>query len=348
MVYHIGCKRTAAPSLKMSVEKPMKKLLLASAVAALSTTAAQAAPQVYGKAFLTLDLNKGNTDYTNTVNTVTTDASGKVTSVTKTVTGKKSADGRSKLNSNSSRIGFKGSETLTANTDLVYKLEYGIDVDAETGKQFRAKETYLGLTNKQFGTLLAGRIGSIDGIIDYATVAQGGVLGGYNVLAGFDAPYANNTFAYVSPNYNGVNFLGMYVLDENNSTDNLKRDAFGVGVQYEPENASYRAGTTYVQSGNLKAARVSGAFDLSPATTVNALYQNTKFTKNGKKENAFAVSAEHKLVQTPWTAYGQVDIVNNAKGFKGGEKQRLVLGTKYAFNPNTTGHIYGADRKSVV
>lgn len=326
----------------------MKKLLLASAVAALSITAAQAAPQVYGKAFLTLDLQDGDTDYTNVESTVVTDENGDfVSSNTRTVTGSKSTDGRSKLNSNSSRIGFKGSEALTANTDLVYQLEYGIDVDANED-QFYSRDTFLGLSNKQYGTLLAGRLSAIDGMVDYANVSQGGVLGGNNVLAAFDSPRANNAFAYVSPSYNGLNFLGMYVMDENSSQDNLGRDAFGVGVQYEPNNAPYRAGVTYIQAGDFKATRVSGSYDLTPATTVGALYQNTKdwIGFGGEKENAFTISAEHKVAQTPWTAYGQVDIVDNAKGFKDGEKQRLVLGSKYAFNQNTTGHIYGAYYKT--
>ena len=72
----------------------MKKLLLATAIAALSVSAANAAPTVYGKGFLTLDLNTGDTDVT----------------VTDTVTGKSTTtsfdeDGRSQLNSNASRIG---------------------------------------------------------------------------------------------------------------------------------------------------------------------------------------------------------------------------------------------------
>ncbi|MDO5051023.1 MAG: porin [Moraxella equi] len=309
----------------------MKKLLLASAVAALSITAAQAAPQVYGKAFLTLDVQDGDekSAYENT---------------------------RTQLSSIGSRIGFKGSEALTANTDLVYQLEYGVDVDAGTGDQFRARDTFLGLSNKQYGTLLAGRLTTIDGMVDYATVAKGGVVGGDNVLATFDAPRANNAFAYVSPSYNGLNFLSMYALDENNATDSLGRDAFGVGVQYEPENSAYRAGTTYIQSGDTKAVRVSGAFDLSPATTVAALYQNTQWSAfhrpiletGAEKENAFTVSAEHKLAQTPWTTYGQLDYVDNKEGFKDSEAFRTVVGGKYAFNKATTGHVYGAYLKEEV
>ncbi|AWY20916.1 porin [Moraxella bovis] len=298
----------------------MKKLLLASAVAALSITVAQAAPQVYGKAFLTLDVQDGNSNSA-------------------------SKDSRTQLNSNASRIGFKGSEALTVNTDLVYQLEYGIDVDANED-QFYSRDTFLGLSNKQYGILLAGRLSAIDGMVDYANVTEGGVIGGNNVLAAIDSPRANNALAYVSPKYNGVNFLGMYVLDENNGTDTLARDAFGVGVQYEPTNTPYRAGVSYIQAGDLRAARVSGAYDLSPATTVGALYQNTKLVKGGEKENAFTVSAEHKLVQTPWTAYGQLDFVDNARGNKDAEIFRTVVGSKYAFNKATTGHLYGAYQRS--
>ena len=307
----------------------MKKLFLATAVAALSVTAAQAAPTVYGKAFLTLDLQDGDTDVT--VVNHTTGVS--------TTTSEDWDDTRSQLNSNSSRIGIRGSEALTANTDVVYQLEYGVDVDANTD-QFYSRDTYLGLSNKQYGTLLAGRLSAIDGRVDYANVTQGGVMGGDNVLASFDAKRANNTFAYIAPTYNDVTVSAMYVMDENNGTDTLGRDAFGVAAQYEP-NAPYRAGVSYIQAGDFKAARISGAFDLSPATTIGALYQNTD-NDSDDNENAFTLSVSHKVAQTPWTTYGQVDLVDNVEGYADDEKQRVVLGGKYAFNRATTGHIYGA------
>ena len=313
----------------------MKKLVLATAVAALSVTAAQAAPTVYGKVFLTLDLKDGDTDVT-----VVNHTTGKSTTTSEDWS---SEETRSQLNSNASRIGFRGSEALTANTDVVYQLEYGVKVDDNTKEeQFKSRDTYLGLANKQYGTLLAGRLKAIDGRVDYANVTEGGVMGGDNVLASFDAPRANNTFAYVAPTYNDVTVSAMYVMDENNSTtDTFDRDAFGVAVQYEP-NAPYRAGVSYIQAGDFKkAARISGAYDLSAATTVGALYQNTDFGGDDN-ENAFTLSASHKVAQTPWTAYGQVDLVDNANGLADAEKQRFVLGGKYAYNRATTGHIYGA------
>lgn len=268
----------------------MKKLLIASTVAALSVTAAHAAPTVYGKAFLTLDLQDGDKELAGLYDT------------------------RTQLNSNGSRIGLKGGERLTANTDLVYQLEYGIKVD-DNSPQFTSRDTYLGLANKQYGTLLAGRLTAIDGMVDYANVTAGGVIGGDNVLASFDAPRANNAFAYVSPSYNGLNFLGMYVLDENKTTDTLQRDAFGVGVQYAPK-ANYRGGASYIQSGDTKAVRVSGSLDLTPATTIGALYQSTEYStlhqailrKGAETENAVTLSATHKYGQTPWTALSLIHI----------------------------------------
>ena len=335
----------------------MKKLLLASAVAALSIVTAQAAPTIYGKAFLTLDVQDGNKN-------------------------SDSKDSRSQLNSNASRLGVKGSENLTANTDLIYQLEYRLDVDNNGDSNWGSRDTYLGLSHKQYGTAVAGRLTAIDDYVNYASIAQGGVVGGDNVLASFDAPRANNAFAYFSPEREGIQFMGMYVMDETKGkngegNDTFYGDAFGVGVKYEPANAPFKAGVTYIKASqygmtdvasdipvnkkdkngveqlvgyrgaDAQAIRVSGAYAVSPALTVGALYQNTNLGKATigktlKKENAFAVSANYKVAQTPWTAYGQVDVVDNAGGDKNAEKQRLVVGGQYAFNKNTTGHVYSA------
>lgn len=295
----------------------MKKLVLATAVAALSITAAQAAPTVYGKAFLTVD------------------------AATHKAKGGDRVDERTKLNSNASRIGVKGAEALTANTDLVYQLEYRVDIDSDAARNFESRDTFIGLSNKQYGTLLAGRLTAIDGRVDYANVAQGAVIGGDNVLAAVDAKRANNAFAYVSPNFNGFTASAMYTLEEskNDAYAFNNTNAWGLAAQYEPEGQPFRAGASYIQADEIKAIRVSGAYDVTPAATVGALYQNTQLAKGGEKENAFTVSGSYKTA-TPWTVYGQVDYLDNAKGAKDIDVTRLVTGGKYAFNKATTGHVY--------
>ena len=87
----------------------MKKLLLATAVATLSVSAAHAAPTVYGKVFLTADYTDTNYDDNYRASATATSAPNDESTV--------------KLNSNASRIGFKGSEELTDTTKLIYQLE---------------------------------------------------------------------------------------------------------------------------------------------------------------------------------------------------------------------------------
>ena len=331
----------------------MKKLLLATAVAALSVSAANAAPTVYGNVLLTTDYVDGNL-------TVKKDGDKLIDEDYSTT--QLNSSGSS--NVTGSRIGFKGAEALTANTDLVYQLEYGIDVDADQSKNFRSRDTYIGLSNKQYGTLVAGRLSAIDDNINYAgqtvslydTYSTGfsveaadeetadilGVKKGETVkfLASWDGNRANNSLAYFSPSYNGLQFMGMYVMEEKNSTDlATESEAFGAGLKYEPTNQPFRAGATYIKSSDFSTARVSGAFDVNAATTLGALYQVTDLDED-KNENLFTLSGSYAIPATKWKAYAQGDIVKNMSGLDGLDGSRFVVGGKYGFNAATTGHLY--------
>lgn len=321
----------------------MKKLLLASAVAALSVSAANAAPTVYGKAYLTVDASNAEDTY----------KSGLVQTKEDTNT--------SGLNSNSSRIGLRGSEALTANTDVVYQLEYGVDIDNDTAaNQFTSRDTYLGLAHKEYGTLLAGRLTAIDEKVDFASALEGNNVG--DIGPTFNAQRANNAFAYVSPEYNGVQFLGMYAFDSDTDEGGLaKDDQFGVGATYST--GPINAGATYIHYGDDNHIRLSGNYAVSPALTVGALYQISKFgvaAKNqkaspfagvgDKKESTLIVSGEMKTA-TPWTAYGQATLIKNVAG-NDHKSMGVGVGGKYAFNKATTGHIYtgyvNSERKNVI
>lgn len=322
----------------------MKKLALATAVAALSVSAAQAAPTIYGKAFLTVDANNTDTTYNSGLVQLSEDTN------------------ESGLNSNTSRIGFKGSEALNANTDVVYQLEYHIDIDADRGDNFKSRDTYLGLAHKQYGTLLAGRLTTIDESVDFASALVGNNVA--DIGPTFNAPRANNAFAYVSPEYNGAQFLAMYAFDSDTDKGGLaKDDQFGVGATYST--GPINAGATYIHYGDDSHIRVSGNYAVSPALTVGALYQISEFgvaAKNqkasplsegkvgDKKESTLIVSGEMKTA-TPWTAYGQATLIKNVAGHDGDESVGVGIGGKYAFNQAATGHVYtgyvNSERKNV-
>ena len=333
----------------------MKKLLLATAVAALSVSAAHAAPTVYGKAFLTADYLAGS------------DAEYKATStyyptvgnpVSETYTEKEDGESNTQLNSNSSRIGLKGGEPLTANTDLVYQLEYGVDID-ENSPQFKSRDTYLGLANKQYGTLVAGRLSAIDDNINYANQAVGQFDNSFGGAA-WDGNRVNNSMAYFSPQYNGLQFMAMYGLDGDEDAGGLQDGGFGVGLKYEPAAQPFRAGATYIGSGDFNTVRLSGAYDLNSQFGLGALYQITDNNDGAvigededgdallwgnDKENVFSISGTMKTA-TPWTAYAQADIISNVAGYDGADSQQFVVGGKYAFTKATTGHLYAGYRNN--
>lgn len=293
----------------------MKKLVLATAVAALSMTAAQAKPTVYGKAFLTLDY-------------------------TKTQGGNSLVE----LNDNGSRIGLKGSEKISHDTKALYQLEYRIRPEqgkASSTSQFDPRDTYIGLSNNAAGTLLAGRLTAIDSQVNYSTVA-GGMYD--NMLAFFDAPRANNALAYLTPEMSGLQAGLMYVMDENNPNQDYRADpslpytsVAGLMVKYETD--AFNAGASYITAYNndVKITRLSGSLPLMTGFTVGGLYQMTD-TPGSNDENAFQLSAKYGMDAT--TVYGQFDRVTDRAGVANADRSRYVLGAKQNLAKSTILHGY--------
>ena len=186
----------------------MKKIAIASAIALASITAAHAAPTVYGKVFLTADYT--DTSYDDNYRTSTT------------ATSAPNDESTFKLNSNQSRIGFKGDDDLTDTTKLIYQLEYQINPDDDS-QQFRSRNTYVGLAHNTLGTVLAGRhdtpLKLVQNKVDVFNdtlfdMANAGVSGENR---------ANNVLAYQSPALVGmpVTFMAATALSENDTDGNV-------------------------------------------------------------------------------------------------------------------------------
>lgn len=139
----------------------MKEILLASVIAALSVFTAQAAPEFYGKVFVTADYINSKADMNTRLET--NERAEALTDYNVNTV---------EINSHSPRLGIKGSETITANTDLIYKLEYGLSVDGDKSG-FKSRDTYLGLDNKDFGEFRFGRNSSVLDNVNNVTVTEG-------------------------------------------------------------------------------------------------------------------------------------------------------------------------------
>lgn len=215
----------------------MQKKLIALAVAGLAAAPAFAQTNVtiYGVADATFD---------NVRATSTTAAGDKLGST-------------NRVSTNSSYLGFKGTEDLGNGLKAVFQFESGISSDAATGT-WASRDSFVGLSGG-FGTVVAGNLTgptrALGAALDVNSGATGigansGLLGklGGNALVGttnangsytptsYGTPPATgcdrsstctsvfdtrwkNAIAYVSPSFAGVTLTGAYVANENHSFD---------------------------------------------------------------------------------------------------------------------------------
>ena len=271
----------------------MKKLLLATLVSALSITAAHAAPKVYGK------INLG-VDYV--------DADGK--------------DKVTQLNSNASRIGFKGEDELTPTLSAIYQLEFEVDVDGDstesvtaTGKDstgatvtakgtssqvFSRRNAYLGLKSSELGTVKAGIFDSpikeAQNKVDIFNDLVSGNIDMKKTLSGEER--LSNSIAYMSPELEGVpvEFTLQVALPEDDTKNNDSKNQV-IGSAAFDQNGIYAAlaygmDTTgaYNAVGSKVASdilRLVGQVDLDKMgagvpVTLGALYQNAQPSDDDK------------------------------------------------------------------
>ncbi|MBE0444297.1 porin [Psychrobacter sp. FME5] len=315
----------------------MKKLLLATAVAALSVSAANAAPQIYGKAFVTAD-------YVNADDVIGDDSNSL------------------QINSNASRLGFKGSEAMTANTDVVYQLEYGVDIDGEGSQTFKSRDTFLGLANKTTGEFRFGRNTSVLDYVNNVTVtegfwdnlgsntlADGGVVEALNMQSD---ERQDNSIVWIAPKYAGLplELALQYSADESFVEDNDDRNnGYGASLMFD-QGTGYTAGVAYTKDMDAGAGDVIrgtatvdlGKFIAAPVM-LGALYQQTDYDFDGSdKEKGLVVSAEMGLANfaRPASVYLQYNKTDNLAGLEDYDSDQIVLGGKYMYKDNMIAHAY--------
>lgn len=311
----------------------MKKLLLASAIAALSVSAAHAAPTVYGKVHVGVSaIDSDDTD----------------TNVT--------------LDSFGSRLGFKGSEPITANTDVIYTLEYGVNVDSSNvsekaitpeegnedlifdnkNSQFYSRHTYLGLKNKDFGTVKFGyQYGPTD-YVNNVTVAAGSVSGTSSNLS--DGNRVANSILWHSPEYAGLPVEVSFMT----ATDEEYDDAgFGGAVMFD-QGTGFTVGAGYSKDLEINGTvlRASATADMGKMMamplTLGVLYQQAELDgDNTNSEDELLLAAEYNIPGSAWTPWAEYDMVSDLGGVEDADLTRFAIGGKYAFNKAATGHVFG-------
>lgn len=316
----------------------MKKLLLATAVAALSVSAANAAPTVYGKAFLAADYVNAELDgpgYNYDEDTV-------------------------EINSHASRIGIKGSEAMTANTDVIYQLEYGTSVDGDIDG-FTNRDTYLGVINKQFGEFRVGKNQSTLDRINNVITADSGYWdnlgrnelekGAVEALNMADSSRIKSSIIWTAPKYDGLplEISAMYNSDDQNNNNN---SGFGVAAMFD-QGTGFTAGVAYDKDNNIEGDIIRGTATvdlgkfMAAPVTLGALYQVADFDYSDrvddmKKEKGLIVSASMPLTNfaRPASIYAQYNKTDNLNGWDNADSDQIVVGGKYFFKDNMIMHAY--------
>ncbi len=322
----------------------MKKLLLATAVAALSLSSVQAAPTLYGKLNISLD-QVSNDDF--------------------------SEDKVTEVNSNASRLGVKGEEKITDTLSAVYLAEWEIsgDGDDETLKQ---RNRFAGLKFANVGTLKAGRFDS------YFKTAAGNEQDIFNdserldytdILVGEDR--LSNVVGFESDPamLAGLGFNIMFQQGEGSTDDaGEDRDGFGdsisTSVTYESDIglALALAGNFDVQSKwaaldgeklYTDAIRLTASYDFSNAgaegLVIGGLFQQAEPSEDGiifdetvledLEEQAFGLTLAYAIPDTALTVRGEYVTVETSANDEEGSMDRYGVVVDYKLNKQSK--VYG-------
>lgn len=152
-----------------------------------------------------------------------------------------------KVSSDASRIGFKGTEDIGGGLKALWQIESQIDIDnSATAGTFATRNTFVGLSDGTFGTLLLGRYDTPykvstrrldmfpDSIADNRTL-MGSVKGiSSSTLMNFDQR-PTDTVAWTSPSWSGFTASASYIAaaESASASTDQKGDAWSLAAWYD-------------------------------------------------------------------------------------------------------------------
>lgn len=235
------------------------------------------------------------------------DATFEFATISDSVTSGSNVGTQTRVNSNSSLIGFKGEEALGNGLKAIFQIETGLALDSNAATLGGARDTFVGL-NGGFGTVKLGNVTGPTRALGNAVDMNAGATGpganssiigkpqGFNATGAqsgfgtFDTRLANS-IAYVSPSFGGVNVSAVYSSGENRTTDatatasQMDSRTYDLGATYS--NGPIFAGLTYGKVDNKREGaftgadeasiwRLAGAYTLPAGHKVAALYEQNR------------------------------------------------------------------------
>ncbi|WP_462159233.1 porin [Pseudoalteromonas sp. GB56] len=234
------------------------------------------------------------------------------------------------IKSNASRLGFKGSEKLTDSLDVVYKLEFQVDVSDADSKgdsdNITARNQYVGLKGN-FGQVVVGRndtaLKQSQGKVDLFSDLEGdikSIFKGENRLG--------NTVTYSSKSFNDFQVIATYIAEDSVDGD----DGYSVALTYGDSGLK----NSKVFASIAADSDVKG-YDIVRATVqtklagvkLGAMYQTQEPAEGGEDADGFMVSAAYAIDKTVLKAQYQT------MDFGGEDRSGITAGVDYKFSKTT-------------
>lgn len=239
----------------------------------------------------------------------------------------------SRLKSNSSRLGVKGSFTLNEYVKAIYQAEFGLDVDSKGDKDKNAitrRNTFIGL-DSDYGKVIAGVFDSPLKLVQNKIDVFNGVQGDIKNVITNSEQRIENTVQYSTPTIAGFAANLAYINADNKDDDN----GFSGSLTWN-YNKLYLAAAmdNKVLDEDTKTIRLAGQYTLG-VVQLGALWEREEDGLTDTNNSGWLGSA---LVKTGdkialKAQYGQSDIVKE-------DGKTLSLGVDYSFSKNAKTFAY--------
>ena len=283
------------------------------------------------------------------------------------------------------RWGLKGQEDLGGGLKAIFQLENGFDVNTgklnQGGREF-GRQAFVGLTSDKLGTVTLGR--QYDPLVDMVQGITGdnywaSIVGTPGDVDNYDnSSRVNNAVKYVSPNYAGLQFEGMYGFSNAAGTTGQGQTWSGAvaynngplglaaGYYYTSNPSAGRtatAGSTwnspssdsifdspinngYTSAHSIGIARAAAQYAIGPVT-VGGSYSNAKYRPDGfsaftstETYNIGSVFANYQV--TPAFLVGLGYTYEKASGDTAAKYHQVGIGADYTLSKRTDFYALGA------
>jgi predicted porin len=284
------------------------------------------------------------------------------------------------------RWGLKGSEDLGGGLKAIFQLENGFDVNTgklnQGGREF-GRQAFVGLTSDKLGTVTLGR--QYDPLVDMVQGITGdnywaSIVGTPGDVDNYDnSSRVNNGVKYVSANYAGLQFEGLYGFSNGAGTTGQGQTWSGAvaynngplglaaGYYYTSNPSAGRSAFTwnspssdsifdspinsgYASAHSIAIARAAAQYAIGPVT-VGGSYSNAKYRPDGfsaftstETYNIGSAFANYQL--TPAFLIGLGYTYEKASGDTGAHYNQVGIGADYTLSKRTDFYALGAYQKA--